>query len=41
MSYTHCDRLTALDASILASEDHNAHLHVGSVGLVRHGPARP
>jgi WS/DGAT/MGAT family acyltransferase len=33
MSYSHYDRLTALDASFLSLEDHNVHMHVGSVGL--------
>ena len=31
MAYTHYERLTALDSSFLAIEDHNAHMHVGSV----------
>lgn len=34
MTYTHYERLTALDSSFLAIEDHNAHMHVGSVGLL-------
>lgn len=38
MSYTHYDRLTALDASFLAIEDHNVHMHVGSIGLFDAGP---
>src|SRR5262249_6783598 len=40
MTYTHYDRLTALDASFLAIEDHNAHMHVGSIGLFDAAPLR-
>jgi WS/DGAT/MGAT family acyltransferase len=38
MAYTHYDRLTALDASFLAIEDHNVHMHVGTVGVFDAGP---
>jgi WS/DGAT/MGAT family acyltransferase len=38
MSYSHYDRLTALDASFLSLEDHNVHMHVGSVGLFDAAP---
>jgi WS/DGAT/MGAT family acyltransferase len=40
MSYTHYDRLTALDASFLGIEDHSAHMHVGSLGLFDAGPLK-
>jgi len=40
MAYTHYDRLTALDASFLGIEDHNAHMHVGSIGLFDAAPLR-
>jgi WS/DGAT/MGAT family acyltransferase len=40
MSYSHYDRLTALDASFLDIEDANAHMHVGSVGLFDLGPLK-
>lgn len=40
MSYSHYDRLSALDASFLALEDHNAHMHVGSVGVFDLGPLK-
>jgi diacylglycerol O-acyltransferase / wax synthase len=40
MSYSHYDRLTALDASFLGIEDANAHMHVGSVGLFDIGPLK-
>lgn len=38
MSYYHYDRLTALDAGFLSIEDHNTHMHVGSVGVFDVGP---
>lgn len=38
MSYSHYDRLTALDTSFLSLEDHNVHMHVGSVGLFDAAP---
>src|SRR5512146_328235 len=38
MSYSHYDRLTALDASFLSLEDHDVHMHVGSVGLFDAAP---
>lgn len=40
MSYSHCDRLTALDASFLDLEDHAVHMHVGSVGIFDAKPLR-
>ena len=40
MSYSHYDRLTALDASFLGIEDGNAHMHVGSVGLFEAEPLK-
>ncbi|MGH7790376.1 MAG: WS/DGAT/MGAT family O-acyltransferase, partial [Candidatus Binatia bacterium] len=40
MSYSHYDRLTALDASFLGIEDHSCHMHVGSVGIFDAGPLR-
>lgn len=38
MPYTHYDRLTALDASFLDLETHEAHMHVGSVGIFDASP---
>jgi WS/DGAT/MGAT family acyltransferase len=38
MAYAHYDRLSALDASFLGIEDHNAHMHVGTVGVFDMGP---
>ena len=38
MSYTHYDRLTALDGSFLALESPNVHMHVGSVHVFDAGP---
>jgi len=40
MTYSHYDRLTALDASFLGIEDPNCHMHVGSVGIFDAGPLR-
>lgn len=40
MSYTHCDRLTALDTTFLTLEDQSAHMHVGSVGVLDAKPLR-
>ncbi|MEO8601353.1 MAG: wax ester/triacylglycerol synthase family O-acyltransferase [bacterium] len=40
MAYVHADRLTALDSSFLALEDHDAHMHVGSVAIFDVGPLR-
>src|SRR3954464_13113649 len=37
MAQTHGDRLTAVDASFLAQEHENAHMHVGAV-LIFEGP---
>jgi len=33
MAQQHFDRLSALDASFLAQEDANAHMHVGAITL--------
>jgi diacylglycerol O-acyltransferase / wax synthase len=33
MAYAHYERLSALDATFLEVEDHNTHMHVGSVSL--------
>jgi diacylglycerol O-acyltransferase len=38
MSYTYAERLSALDASFLAIEDTNAHMHIGSVALFEAAP---
>lgn len=38
MSYTHYDRLTALDASFLDLESTGVHMHVASVGIFDPGP---
>ncbi len=38
MAYTHFERLSALDATFLAIENHDVHMHVGSVGLFEVGP---
>ena len=40
MAYTHCDPLSAIDATFLAVEDDVAHMHIGSVGLFEAGPLR-
>jgi len=40
MSYTHCDRLSALDATFLELESPSVHMHVGSVHLFDGGPLR-
>lgn len=40
MSYTHYDRLSALDATFLEIETPNVHMHVGSVHLFDGGPLR-
>ena len=42
MAYSHYERLSALDATFLEVEDHNAHMHVGGVSLFDAQPlARP
>jgi WS/DGAT/MGAT family acyltransferase len=42
MAYAHYDRLTALDATFLAIEDENVHMHVGAVAIFDAKPlARP
>ncbi len=38
MAYSHYERLTALDATFLEVEDHNAHMHVGAVSLFDAAP---
>jgi len=38
MAYTHYERLSALDDMFLEIEDHNVHMHVGSVGIFDGGP---
>jgi diacylglycerol O-acyltransferase len=38
VTYSHYDRLTALDATFLAVEDANAHMHIGAVSLFDAGP---
>ena len=40
MAYAHYDRLSALDSSFLALEEHASHMHVGSVGLFDAAPLR-
>jgi len=42
MAYAHCERLSALDATFLALEDENVHMHVGAVAIFDAKPlARP
>lgn len=38
MSYSHYDRLSALDSAFLDIEDGNAHMHIGAVGIFDTGP---
>jgi len=38
MSYTHFERLSAVDAAFLAVEDECAHMHIGSVNVFERGP---
>jgi WS/DGAT/MGAT family acyltransferase len=38
MAYSHYDRLSALDATFLAIEDANVHMHVGAVAIFEAGP---
>lgn len=40
MRYTHHERLSALDASFLALESRNSHMHVGAVALFEAAPFR-
>jgi diacylglycerol O-acyltransferase len=40
MAYAYCDRLSALDASFLALEDANCHMHIGAVATVDASPLR-
>lgn len=37
MSYSHYDRLTALDAAFLEIEDDNVHMHVGAISIFEGG----
>ena len=37
MSYSHYERLSALDATFLEVEDENAHMHVGAVSIFEGG----
>jgi len=37
MSYSHYERLTALDSMFLSLEDENIGMHVGAVGIFSHG----
>lgn len=37
MSYSHYDRLTALDATFLEIEDENVHMHVGAISIFEGG----
>jgi WS/DGAT/MGAT family acyltransferase len=42
MAYSHAERLSALDASFLALEDHDSHMHIGGVAVLDAGPvSRP
>jgi diacylglycerol O-acyltransferase len=38
MGYDHYDRLSAIDATFLAIEDPNVHMHVGAIVLFERGP---
>src|SRR5574342_83324 len=38
MTYTHHERLSAVDAAFLAVEDDCAHMHIGSVNVFESGP---
>jgi WS/DGAT/MGAT family acyltransferase len=40
VTYTHYDRLSALDAAFLDIEDASAHMHIGSVGIFETGPLK-
>lgn len=40
MTYSHHERLSAVDAAFLAVEDDCAHMHIGSVSLFEMGPLR-
>src|SRR3990172_9561237 len=40
MSYSHHERLSAVDAAFLAVEDDCAHMHIGSVSILDPGPLR-
>ncbi|MBW2236407.1 MAG: wax ester/triacylglycerol synthase family O-acyltransferase, partial [Deltaproteobacteria bacterium] len=38
MAYTHYDRLSALDATFLALEDANVHMHVAAIAIFEAAP---
>ena len=38
MTYSHAERLSALDTSFLTLEDQNAHMHIGAVALFDAAP---
>jgi diacylglycerol O-acyltransferase len=38
MAYTYYERLSALDASFLALEDHDCHMHIGAVAIFESAP---
>jgi diacylglycerol O-acyltransferase / wax synthase len=38
MSYTYYERLSALDASFLALEDHTSHMHIGAAAIFESAP---
>ncbi len=40
MAYSHYERLSAMDALFLEIEDHNSHMHIGSVAVFDTGPLR-
>jgi diacylglycerol O-acyltransferase len=40
MEFTHAERLSALDASFLALEDANCHMHIGAAAIFEAGPLR-
>lgn len=40
MTFTHHERLSAVDAAFLAVEDDCAHMHIGSVSILEMGPLR-
>ncbi len=40
MAYCHYERLSAMDALFLEIEDHNSHMHIGSVSIFEAGPLR-
>jgi diacylglycerol O-acyltransferase / wax synthase len=40
MAYCHYERLSAMDSMFLDIEDHNSHMHIGSVAICDGGPLR-